>query len=165
MVAFEADDLKAFTAGLFMQDTFDGFLLQEASVTTFCTFSVDGRTSHGFFSDEELEEEKIEEYAAWKKARPFCFEMIRGKKLPVSFKIILRLSPKDTEKLIAGGSGPADLSASSCFFLNIKYENGKLSCISMASSNTFTRDRTVEHIWDEYAGKFFPAHGIAVRKI
>ena len=35
----------------------------------------------------------------------------------------------------------------------------------MASSNTFTRDRTVEHIWDEYAGKFFPAHGIAVRKI
>ena len=59
MVAFEADDLKAFTAGLFMQDTFDGFLLQEASVTTFCTFSVDGRTSHGFFSDEELEEEKI----------------------------------------------------------------------------------------------------------
>ena len=70
MVALKMEDLKGFTSKLFVGDTFDGWLVREASVTTFNTFTIDGRVRHGYYTDVELEENKIEEFSAWKAIRP-----------------------------------------------------------------------------------------------
>ena len=56
--------------------------------------------------DEELEANQIESFSSWKVLRPVCFSLIKGKKLPGSFHIVLLLPPSDTEKFaFASGSG------------------------------------------------------------
>jgi hypothetical protein len=162
MVAFNAEDLKAFTAGLFMQDVFDAYLLEEAEITTFCTFSINGRMNRTFFADEEPEEAEKEEWASWKKLKPLCFDLIKGKRLPVSFRIVLKLSGDRTAALLEAEKAPFQPSEVGGLYLNIKYEDRKLTCVSMASLNVFSTDKTLERIWDSYTEKLFQSRGIAV---
>ena len=63
MTAFQIEDIRGFTSQLFVKETFDSFLLKEAKVVTYNSFSIDGRIRHGYFTEEELEENQIEEYS------------------------------------------------------------------------------------------------------
>lgn len=99
MVALKIEEQKAFTAGLFVGTMFDEFLVREVSIVTFNSFTVDGRVRQGYYSDEELEAGQIEEFSAWKAVRPFCFSLIRGSRLPESFRIVLLLPPAAKENL------------------------------------------------------------------
>ena len=65
MVALRIAEQKTFTAGLFLGELFDGFLVREANIVTFNSFTVDGRVRQGYYSDEELEEKRIEEFSSW----------------------------------------------------------------------------------------------------
>ena len=47
MVALRMEDLKGFTAGLFMGELFDGWLVREAEIVTFNRFTIDGRIRQG----------------------------------------------------------------------------------------------------------------------
>ena len=91
MIALKIEDLKTFTAQLFMGETFDHWLVREVNIVTFNSFTIDGRIRQGYYSDEELEANRIEELSSWKSLRPFCYSLIKGKKLPESFQIKLHL--------------------------------------------------------------------------
>lgn len=56
MIALKIEDMKQFTASLFLGEVFDSFLLKEAEIVTFNMFTIDGRVRHGYYSEEELEE-------------------------------------------------------------------------------------------------------------
>ena len=43
MVALRIEDMKVFTKKLFIGETFDRFLVREASIVTFNSFTIDGR--------------------------------------------------------------------------------------------------------------------------
>ena len=60
MIALKIEDLKTFTAQLFMGETFDHWLVREANIVTFNSFTIDGRIRQGYYSDEELEKNRIE---------------------------------------------------------------------------------------------------------
>ena len=64
---------------LLLKDTFDTFLFIEGEFTTFNKFTISGYLQEDFF-DEKLEET----YSRWEKIRDFCFQIIRGKRLPDS---------------------------------------------------------------------------------
>ena len=49
MVALRMEDLKGFTAGLFMGELFDGWLVREAEIVTFNRFTIDGRIRQGYY--------------------------------------------------------------------------------------------------------------------
>ena len=100
MIACNICDIKLFTKKLFIGETFDRFLLKEAEIVTFNTFSIDGRVHKSFYSEEERAEGQIEEYSTWKTLRPFCFSLIKGKKLPERFSIILKL-PKCCHRTVS----------------------------------------------------------------
>ena len=100
MKAYKAEDLRTFTQALFTRDCFDPFLVVEAEFRTYCLFSVRGNTERGWYTDEELETEQVEDYTSWKKLRPVCFSLIRGRKTPVSFRITFRLPPAEEEELL-----------------------------------------------------------------
>ena len=87
MVALRIQDLKEFTKKLFIGETFDKWMVREASVVTYNRFSIDGAVRRGYYSEEERQEQGIGEYSFWKALRPFCFSLIRGKRLPESFEI------------------------------------------------------------------------------
>ena len=155
MVALRMEDLKHFTAGLFVGDTFDGWLVREADIVTFNTFRIDGRIRQGYYSEQELEENKIEEFSSWKALRPFCYSLIRGKKLPESFQITLQLPPDQVEVFLknAGLDFSADQIAG--LYIHVRYENNVLHCITGTSLHVFTLDKQIEHEWDEAARLYF----------
>ena len=64
MIALKIEDLKTFTAQLFMGETFDHWLVREANIVTFNSFTIDGRIRQGYYSDEELEKNRIEELSS-----------------------------------------------------------------------------------------------------
>ena len=70
MVALKIEAQKAFTAGLFIGEIFDKFLVREAEIVTYNQFTIDGKVRQGYFSEEELEENRIEEYSSWKTLKP-----------------------------------------------------------------------------------------------
>lgn len=80
MIALKIEDLKTFTAQLFQGETFDHWLVREANIVTFNSFTIDGRIRQGYYSDEELEKNRIEELSSWKALRPFCYSLNQGEK-------------------------------------------------------------------------------------
>ena len=121
MIALKIEDMKQFTASLFLGEVFDSFLLKEAEIVTFNMFTIDGRVRHGYYSEEELEEHQIEEYSAWSAVKPFCFSLIKGKKLPESFHIVLQLSPKSTKSFLDKNQIPVAAEQVQGLYLNIRY--------------------------------------------
>lgn len=165
MIALKIEEQKIFTSGLFIGEIFDGFLVREAEVVTFNSFTIDGRVRHGYYSDEELEENQIEEFSSWKVLKPFCFSLIKGKRLPESFRIVFMLSPDAKERFVekhVPGLLPDQVGG---LYLNVHYENNEMTVITGTSMNMFTLDKTLENEWDESVRVFFQRHGIAVSSL
>ena len=164
MKAYRAEDLRGATQALFTRDTFDEFLLSEAQVKTFCTFSVSGKTERGWYAEEELSRGEIGDSAPWRKIRPFLFSLIRGSRVPESFRITLKLAPAAAEQFLRE-SGETAGEKNGGFFLNFRYEEGGLTCVSAASLSSFPPDRTLEEAFDRWTAEFFRSHGIAVLEL
>ena len=93
MVALKVEDVRSFTFKLFVKEDFDRFLVKEINIITYNSFTIDGHVRQGYYTQEELEENRIEDFSSWKMLRPLCFSLIKGKKLPGSFHIVLSLAP------------------------------------------------------------------------
>ena len=154
MVALQISDLKLFTKKLFIGETFDWFLVKEVGIVTFNSFTMDGKVRRGYYSEEELEEGKMEAYSSWKTLRPFCFSLIKGSRLPESFSIVLRLPLEQTETFLKDCGSSWRLEEVGCLYLNIRNEDQVLLCIPGLSMNQFTMDKTLDHEWDEAVKKF-----------
>lgn len=160
MVALNIEEQKKFTSGLFIGDLFDPFLVREAEIVTFNRFAIDGRVRHGFYSDEELEEKRIEEFSAWKTVKPFCFSLIKGKRLPESFRIVFLLSPDAREKFVKKRMPDLLPESVGGLYLNVQYENQEMTVVTGISMNIFTLDKTLEREWDESVKKFLTKHEV-----
>ena len=55
MIALNIEEMKPFTTKLFVGEVFDRFLVKEASVTTYNTFTIDGAIRSGYYTAEEKE--------------------------------------------------------------------------------------------------------------
>lgn len=164
MQSFQIQNVKDFMKKLLLLDTFDTFLVSEATITTFASFHVDGSFHPDYFTDAEAEQLPAEQsgYALWKRIRPFFWELVKGKRTPLSFQIVFRLAPHNVEALIRQSGlsvRPQDVDG---LFLNIRYDGTQLHCISGASLRIFTLDKSLEHAWDEMLGRFFKKQEIPV---
>ncbi len=158
MTALKIEDVKAFTSKLFVREDFDAFLVKEVSIITYNSFTIDGHIRQGYYTREELEEGGFEELSTWSMLRPFCFSLIKGKKLPGSFRIVLQL-PRRSLESFAGKIG-MDAEQIQGLYLNIRYEDGSLYCVTGTSMNLFTMDKTLEEEWDRSVKEFMRSHGI-----
>ena len=165
MISLHILDVKGFMSQLLLRDTFDRFYLTEASITTFGTFYIDGHLQKQYYSQEELENEEFcHNFTYWKQVRPFCLELIKGKKTPLHFKIVFQLSSSNTEKLLKQAGVSLSLSDVGGLYLNLHYDGHKLNCVTGTSLNIFTMDKSLERSWDEMVGKFFRAKEIPVEE-
>ena len=73
MIALKAEDVKTFTSKLFLKEDFDSFLVKEVNIVTYHNFTIDGHIRQGYYTNEELEENRIESFSSWKVLRPVCF--------------------------------------------------------------------------------------------
>ncbi len=146
MRSFTVKNPKKFMSALLAGDVFDDFLLCEAQIKTYNSFSIDGRIVPEYFDDYEFGYE----YSMWKDIRPLCFDLIKGKILPVSFRFVLQTTPEMTKEMMLGEVSSASISEVKGFTLNIKYQDGIISIITATSLNSFIPDKTPDEIWDSY---------------
>lgn len=160
MISLHLPDIKTATNHLFLKDTFDYFLLTEASVTGAVTTVIDGRLHPDFYSSEELSLLRDSKFADWHSIRPVCFQLIKGNRLPLQFKIVLGMTKKNIEKLLASSGltlSPDDIGG---LFLTFRYEKGALHAVSGTSLKTFVPDRTLDQEWDAMVRRILKHSGI-----
>ena len=160
MTAFQITDLRLFTKNLFMQDTFDSFWVSEATIQTSAALIIEGKIDPAFFAEPGSEADESAEstpvlppgqapYRTWGEIRPLCFEWIKGKSLPLHFRIVLR-DPSRAEDAA---------------FLNIRYERGQALRVTTGyTAKEFTMDRSDEKLWDEEVVKFFTEQEIELEQ-
>lgn len=139
---------------LLASECFDTYLLEEAVVTTFNTFHIDGHLVKEFYTADELIEHNCE-FSLWKEIRPFCFQMIKGKKTPVSFKVVLHAPRALVEKIAATPECGVAANIIRALALNIRYDNGHVLCVTGSAYNTFIMDKSAERLWDAYVRHMF----------
>lgn len=167
MIALNILDLKDFTKNLFIGNTFDPFLLSEGSITTYCTFNIDGTLHRDFYSQEEQDSLRLadRDYTSWEECKPYCFSIIKGKHTPLYFKFVFHLSRENIEKFLVSSGVPMSPDDVFGLFLNITYDGTTLSCTTGTSMRTFTLDRTLDNSWDIWIMSFFKQHGIPTEQI
>ena len=163
MRSYQIQDIKDFMKKLLIGETFDGFLLSEASIMTYATFRIDGGFHPEYLSSAEAELLTAEQagFTLWKRVRPFFFDLTKGKNTPLGFHIVFRLAPHNVERLIAQSGLSVRAEDVDGLFLNIRFDGTALSCTSGTSLRVFSPDRSLEHAWDEMLERFFRREGIA----
>ena len=141
---------------LLLKDTFDTFLFIEGDFTTFNKFTINGYLQEDFF-----DEKPKESYSRWEKIRDFCFQIIRGKRTPLGFKIVLSLPDDQIPDFLTThgltGYRPDEIQG---LYLNFHYDGQNLQCITGTFLNTFTMDKSIEREWDQEARSILKAKSI-----
>lgn len=153
MVNIHIEDKKTFTSNLFIKDAFDDYLLVEAAITTFNTYTIDGRIQKKFYTDEEYGLLGSPLLSRWGDMKKICFEMIKGNKTPLKFKIVLKLSEEKTRDIVSKAGGSLTENDIQGLLLNIRYENDSMDCITATTLKIFSMDKSVEEEFDRYMNK------------
>lgn len=148
-------------------EDFDDFLLAEASVTAGISYVIDGHLTKEFYTGEELEAMGLtgERCMRYGKVRPLCFDMIKGKRTPRSFRFVFLASKEQVRELLRQelpGVLPEEIGNLS---LNIRFSRQELTVTCPVTLNTFAMDKTLEQIWESRICTFFKKRGIALEQI
>ena len=84
--------------------------------------------------------------------------------MPLSIKIVLLLSPLNTEKVLKKSGVSLTSNDINGLFLNIRFDKGSLNLITGISTKNFTLDKTLEHTWDDDLKLFLKHYEIAVEE-
>ena len=167
MLALNIPELKNFMNQLLCSDTFDHFLLKEATIQKDAIWNFDGTITSDFYSEDELEEQGLSglTFLPYGKVRQHCFDLIKGKRTPSYFKFVFLLSPSNQLKTIerTGTSFlPEDVSG---MYLHFTYKNETLPCTTGISYRKFSLDKTLEQEWDRLVPVFLRKNGIAAEPV
>ena len=160
MTALQIADIGFFMKKFLLTDSFDRFLLLEGTVTTFNTFRMDGALQKSYYTQEEQEQIAERSLSLWGEVRPFCLELIKGKKTPLSFRFTLQLSYPNTAKLLTQAGIPIPPEQVRGLLMNLKYDGHTLLCTTGTSLAVFTMDKKLDHAWDDMVQRYFRRQGI-----
>lgn len=147
----EIENIREFTSRLFIGESFDNFLAVETTIYTSTTFTIDGHINKDFLGDEAMQlPEYAEGVVMWKKIKPICYDIIKGKKVPQKFKIIFKMPSYIVDAFLKRAQLNIDLENVAGLYLNVNYQDSKMSCTTGASLKTFSLDKSLEQQWDEY---------------
>ncbi len=161
MIALEINDVGNFMKKFLVGSEFDRFYLAEGEVATMATFRIDGTLNASYFTDDEREKNGVRRLSLWSEIRPFAYQLMKGKKLPVSFKFVLQLSDDGTSRLLEENHLENVKDEISGLYLNIRYQERKLVCVTGLSYKTFVMDKTLDRVWDDAARQFLNQNEIA----
>lgn len=161
MIALQITSMKQFMSSLLTGDAFDIFLLEEATISTATTVTIDGHINVDFYPISDRTPQVIPyEYQAWSELKGLCYDLIKGKYTPLYFKFVLQLKPeKMTAMLDKERLSSKDVPLKS-LVLTIKYDSGKAILTTGSSYQTFVMDKTADVVWDRQISKYLAMKGI-----
>lgn len=165
MIALKIHDIKLFMSGLLLHTTFDEFLAKEVEIVTSCTFQIDGKIQKNWFSNDEIEEMENRHYVKWDEIKQHAYQLIKGNKTPLSFRIIFMLSEENKERFIQETGLSFRSEEISGLFLNVRYDKEGLIVVTGSSLSVFTLDKSVDQQWDSYVKDIFSKCKIAYEEV
>ena len=163
MIALQITELKAFMAKLLGSNTFDDFLLQEATLQMGIGYVIDGHINEVFYqTDEETEGSDRPPFIPYGEVRDTLFDLIKGKRTPLGFQVVLQLSPKRCSLLFPEG---LDAHFIKGLLMNIRFDGSRTTITSGISYYSFSLNKAPELIWDEALMNFLRSAGIAFEQI
>ena len=167
MIALQINSLKQFMHAFLASDTFDIFLLEQASISTYNTFTIDGRQNRSFYSETEWEDPDIRpsEFSRWKDMRGLCFDLIKGKHTPSAFKFVLELCPEYIEGILKNEDTLLKSSDIKALVFTLKYDGSRLLLITGTSLKTFLPDKSIDQYWDNALKRFLTRKELAFEEL
>lgn len=166
MLALEITSQKIFMNQLLTGDTFDIFLLEEATVKTAASYTIDGYVNREFFSSEELANGDVPyEFLPWAEAKGLCFQLIKGKRTPLLLKLVLHLKPEQMEKLLAPIRDSFDCSQLKSLVLTIKYDGSRTILTTAASYHSFVMSKEPDLLWDKALKQYLSQREISYQEL
>ena len=165
MVSYNVIEVRKCMNELLLKNTFDFFLLQEATINTFASFNIDGHRLDDFFSDVELDKmDERDSLMPYEMFRDWCYNIVKGKKAPLSFQIIFAL-PCDIVEQIAMAN-ELSVAASDMHLVAIfRFVDGNLTITTGTSMKEFSLDKSLEHAFDKWMFDFLNSAGIVFDKM
>jgi len=161
MIALEILSMKNFMSHLLSGDTFDIFLLEEATISTANSYTIDGHMNADFYPPEERDKAHIPyDFRPWSELKSLCFDLIKGKYTPLYFKFVLQLKPEHMQQLL--GSDPGQVKA---LVLNIRYDGTKAILTTGTSYHTFVMSKEADLAWDNALCKYLSEKGIGYENL
>ncbi len=163
MLALKITSTKSFMNHLLAADTFDNFLLVEATVSTANTYQIDGHINKEFYTDGAASDSTLPEYdfSSWKDMKGLCFNLIKGKRTPLFFKFVLHLKPQAVSKLLAAGGCDVPAEQIKALVLTIKYDGSQAVLTTGSAYHTFVMSKEPDTIWDKALQQFLNRNEIA----
>ena len=149
MICLQISDIKNFMNTLLRSETFDNFLLQEAIITSAATYRISGQITQDFYTQEELETLALTgfRFLPFSMLRTNCFDLIKGKKTPASFRFVFLLSPENLKKTVSSINSSYQPNDITGIYMNLKYQNQLLTITTGISYSIFSPDKTLENEW------------------
>lgn len=167
MLALQIISMKSFMQHLLISADFNLFLLEEATISTENTYIINGRRNLDFFSKEEQESSDFcpYEFTPWSDIKGLFFQLIKGKRPPLSFKFVLHLKPEQTKQLLQKENCSVSLEQIKAFVLTIKYNGEKAILTTGVSYYTFLMTKEPEAIWEKALSQYLSKKEIAFDSI
>lgn len=157
MIALQITELKAFMGKLLGTNLFDDFLLQEATLQMGISYVIDGHINKDFYQNEEDVPTDRLPFIPYSEVRNTLFSLIKGKRTPLGFQLVLQLSPKKCSILFPEG---LDAHLIKGLIMNIRFDGSKALITSGVSYYSFSFNKAPELIWDEAMMTFLKGAGI-----
>lgn len=165
MIALSIPDIKNFMKEILTGSMFDRFYLCDSEIVTFSEFKLGGYLNRPYFDTEEWDGLQGRELCLWSEVKPVAFAIIKGKKLPVRFKLVFQLSDENTRWLITHNGLKIDPEDIAGLHINIIYDHRILYCTTGTSFKTFMMDKTLERAWDDTVKQYMKQRGIVVEEM
>lgn len=156
MISFKIKNVRQFMGKFLASEAFDSFLVEEASISTYNTFQIDGHQNREFYTTKEWEDREIRPYdfSQWKQLRPICYSLIKGTRTPSAFKFVLHLMPDYVASILKDGDTGITPQQIKAFVLTVRYDDTGLTLITGTSFHTFIMDKSADELWDKAMGRF-----------
>lgn len=167
MIALNLPQIKDFMNKLLCTETFDHFLLKEATIQSNVTWAVDGTINRDFYSDEDFEQLKdtLDAFLPFAQIRPHCFDLIKGKRTPTYFKFEFLLSSTNVARTLSNMQSSFSPEQISGLFINLKFSQNKLLLTTGVSYRIFSTDKSLEREWDTLVKRFLKNHEIIFEEL
>lgn len=167
MIALKIMNIKQFMGKLLASESFDLFLLEEASISTYNTFLIDGHQNRDFYTSEEWDDKEIRpfDFTTWKQIRPICYSLIKGTKTPSAFKFILHLIPDYLASVLKEQDTTVTPQQIKALVLTVKYDGTTLTLITGTAFHTFIMDKSADVLWDNAVKSFLDKRDISYEEL
>lgn len=150
MLALQISSTKEFMNKLLSDTTFDIFLLEEATLSTAVTYTIDGHINKEFYPTEEQTSDIIPyEFKPWSEIKGLCFNLIKGKHTPLFFKFVFHLKPEYVESMLKKANCEVTADSVRALVLSVKYDGSKITLTTGSAFNTFVMNKEPDILWDK----------------